>query len=441
MSLANGDRRWARWLGVLIVLVGTTYILFRTVSTTEWRPRQPPTITVVTPQIVRVNNVDPAALLQQILVGGRIDEGALADIEKRGIPSLTAAAEFAAARYEHEHNRDEQALNYIQRAVASAPLNASLQTWYAMLLLNTGQTDDAVAHAEQAAQLEPDSADVQRILGQTYYQAGRLEEAVTAWERSLQLSPDEKLSMLLEKTKREAAVEGSFAKTGHGHFVLRYEGGKPADALSDDLFHTLEHDYDDLSADLGVTPKSPVTVVFYSAQQFSGVTKSPTWVGALNDGKMRIPLGEISSITPQLESVLRHELTHSFVHAAVPNCPVWLNEGLAQLEEPKSLDVLTASLGRQAASSEFVPLSQLEGSFQGMTSEQAQRAYFESLASVEYLRSAYGMDGLRNLLGKLADGAQPEAALHAVTGGSYNDLDEDTKAYTAKRNTSDKAAQ
>ncbi len=407
---------------------------------TQWRPRQPPKTVVVTPEVARVGNVDPAALLQQILIAGRVDEGALAEIEKRGVPSLTAAAEFAAARYEHEHNREEQALDHIQRAVAAEPMNAGLQTWCAVLMLNSGQTSDAVAHGEQAAHLEPESANVQRILGQTYYQAGRLEDAVTAWEHSLQLSPDESLKELLEKTKREAAVEGRFTETARGHFVLRYEGGKPVEALSDDLFRTLEHDYDDLAVDLGVMPQIPVTVVFYSAQQFSDVTKSPTWVGALNDGSMRIPLGEISSITPQLESVLRHELTHSFVHAAVPRCPVWLNEGLAQLEEPQSLDALTASLRRQAAASEFVPLSQLEGSFQGMTSEQAQRAYFESLSAVEYLRSAYGMDGLRRLLANLAGGAQPEAALHAVTGGWYDDLNRETNAYAAKRSTSDEAA-
>ncbi len=440
MSLAIGDRQRARWLGVLIVLVGTTWILGRTVSMMEQRPRRPSKIVVVTPEVARVGNLDPAALLPQILIAGRIDEGALAEIEKRGMPSLSAAAEFVASRYEHEHNREEQALDHIQRAVAFAPLNAGLQTWCAVLMLNSGQTSDAVAHAEQAAQLQPASADVQRILGQTYYQAGRLEDAVAAWEHSLQLSSDESVKELLEKTKREAAVEGRFTETARGHFVLRYEGGKLVEALSDDLFRTLEHDYDELAVDLGVMPKAPVTVVFYSAQQFSDITKSPTWVGALNDGRMRIPLGEISSITPQLESVLRHELTHSFVHAAVPHCPVWLNEGVAQLEEPKSLDVLTASLGRQAASSEFVPLSQLEGSFQGMTSDQAQRAYFESLSAVEYLRSAYGMDGLRRLLANLAGGAQPEAALHAVTGGWYDDLNEETNAYAMKRSVSDEAA-
>ncbi len=402
-------------------------------------PRQPSRIVVMAPPVAGVGDVDPAALLPQILVAGSINEDALANIEKRGVPSLTAAAEFAAARYEHEHNREEQALNHIQRAVAANPKSAGLQIWCATLMLNGGRASDAVAHAEQAVRLEPESADAQRILGQAYYQVGRLEDAVAALEHSLRLSPDESLRELLEKAKREAAVEGRFAETARGHFVLRYEGGKPAEALSDDLFRTLEHDYDGIAADLGIEPKAPVTVVFYSAQQFSDVTKSAGWVGALNDGKMRIPLGEVASITPQLESALRHELTHSFVHAAVPHCPTWLNEGLAQLEEPQSVDGLASSLGPQVITGEFVPLSQLEGSFQGMSYEQAQRAYLESLSAVEYLRSAYGMECLRHLLTHLADGEQSEAALHASTGDWYDELSGETKAYIAKRITADAA--
>ena len=435
------DRRGLRWLGALVVLLGTAWILWRTVPRIEWRPRQAHSILVMAPRVTQVGNVDPDSLLRQILSDGRIDEGALAEIEKRGVPSLSAAAEFAAARYEHEHNRSEQALVHIQRAVAAVPTDPALQTWYAVLLMNSGQTSDAVAHAERAAQLKPESADVQRILGQTYYQADRLEDAVTAWEHSLQLSPDESVKKLLEKAKREAAVEGRFTEMNRGHFVLRYEGEGLAGTLSDELFIVLEHDYDELAADLGLAPKAPITVIFYSAQQFSEVTKSPAWVGALNDGKMRIPLGKTSSITPELESMLRHELTHSFVHAAAPRCPVWLNEGLAQLEEPKSLNVLSASLGLRVSSSEFLPLSQLEGSFQGMTPEQARRAYLESLSAVEYLRSAYGMDGLRRLLASLADGEQFEAALNAATGEGYDDLDQRVKTYAAKQNASDGATQ
>jgi len=419
------------------VLSGTIFIAWQAGSLLKSRAQYRPKIVTLPPSVVQIGDVDLSVLLNQIVVSGHVDDRALAEIERRGLPSLTSAAEFVAARYEHEHNRDEQAFSHIQRALESSPGNAGLHIWCAALMLNSGQLADAVAHSEQAAQLEPESAEVQRIRGMAYYQAGRREDAIAAWEHSLRLAPNQSLQEYLEKAKREAAVEEHFTETARGHFVLRYEGGQPAEALTDDLLRTLEHDYDALALDLGVAPKTVTTVVLYSAQQFSDVTQAPAWAGAINDGRMRIPLGEVSSITPQLESLLRHELTHSFVHSAVPNCPVWLNEGLAQLEEPKSLAALTASLGARAPTGEFVSLSQLEGSFQGMTPEQAQRAYVESLAAAEYLRSAYGMDGLRRLLLQLSDGDQPEAALRAVTTGGYADLDREAEDYWAKRSPSD----
>jgi len=432
------EARWTvRLLGVLIVLSGTIFIAWQAGSLLKSRAQYKPKIVTLPPSVVQIGDVDLSVLLNQIVVSGHVDDRALAEIERRGLPSLTSAAEFVAARYEHEHNRDEQAFSHIQRALESSPGNAGLHIWCAALMLNSGQLADAVAHSEQAAQLEPESAEVQRIRGMAYYQAGRREDAIAAWEHSLRLAPNQSLQEYLEKAKREAAVEEHFTETARGHFVLRYEGGQPAEALTDDLLRTLEHDYDALALDLGVAPKTVTTVVLYSAQQFSDVTQAPAWAGAINDGRMRIPLGEVSSITPQLESLLRHELTHSFVHSAVPNCPVWLNEGLAQLEEPKSLAALTASLGARAPTGEFVSLSQLEGSFQGMTPEQAQRAYVESLAAAEYLRSAYGMDGLRRLLLQLSDGDQPEAALRAVTTGGYADLDREAEDYWAKRSPSD----
>jgi tetratricopeptide (TPR) repeat protein len=280
--------------------------------------------------------------------------------------------------------------------------------------------------------LEPETAQVQLILGQVYYEAGRVPEAIAAWEHSLRLAPNTELSERLEKARREASVEQHFTEEARGHFLLRYEGGQPAAALSDDLWHALEGDYDELSAELGFAPKTTITVVLYSAQQFSDVTKAPAWAGAINDGKLRIPTGDLRNMTPQLEALLRHELTHSFVHSAVSNCPVWLNEGLAQVEERRSVDSLPAEVREAVRTGSFVPLARLEGSFQKMSPEEARRAYAESLAAVEYIRSAKGMDGLRWMLRKLSEGERNEAALRGVIFGGYEELDRETEAYLAK---------
>jgi len=36
-------------------------------------------------------------------------------------------------------------------------------------------------------------------------------------------------------------------------------------------------------------------------------------VGALNDGRIRVPVEGLTSMTEELARVLKHELTHSFV--------------------------------------------------------------------------------------------------------------------------------
>lgn len=433
MTLTMEARTAVRWLGVLVVMAGAVYLTWQTTAI-KHRAQPQARVGTMAPITVQIGTVDMNALISQVIGSDGVNEQALGAIESRGEPSLTAAAEFVAGRYEHEHNRDEQALRYMQRALDAAPSNAGLHAWCATLMLNSGQTAGALTEAERAAELEPETADVQRIVGQAYYGAGRLPEAITAWEHSLRLAPNTELSEYMEKVRREAAVEQHFTEDARGHFLLRYEGGQPSAALSDELWPALERDYSQLSAELGFAPRTTITVVLYSEQQFSDVTKAPAWAGAINDGKLRIPTGDLHSMTPQLEAVLRHELTHSFVHSAVPNCPVWLNEGLAQMEEPHSVEALPAELRQAVRPGSFVSLAKLEGSFQKMGPEDARRAYVESLAAVEFMRSAKGMDGLRWMLRKLSEGEQKEAALRGVVFGGYEELDRETEAYLAKYN-------
>jgi tetratricopeptide (TPR) repeat protein len=383
--------------------------------------------------LLRVGNADPATLLPEILNSGEVDERALAAIERRGDPSVSAAAYFVAARYEHEHKRREPALRFLQRALEFAPDHAGLLAWHAALLRETGQYSEAIDQAERAAQLDPNLADAQRILGFAYYDAGRTQDAVDAWERSLRLAPSAEVKSYLDKARRETKVEENFAQTARGHFVLRYEGAQPRPALIEDLLSALERQFEDLTRDLGSSPSAAIVVTLYRGEQFSEVTRAPSWAGAVNDGKLRVPFGDVPALTPQIEAVLRHELTHSFVRAAAPNCPTWLNEGLAQYEEPRSSAAFAARLAEQLQSGQATPLRELEGSFLGLSSEQAQTAYAESLAAVEYLRSAYGLTGLQHILGALANGEDADEALRQTTRGGYADLQRELAIYLASR--------
>src|SRR5262249_25474866 len=150
----------------------------------------------------------------------------------------------------------------------------------------------------------------------------------------------------LAKAQREESAETDFAQRESSHFVLHYEGKQTSDTFRAQIISVLEADYDDLVRDLGTPPRDSILVTLYTQQAFFDVTRAPSWSGAINDGKLRIPVSGLNSVTSELARVLKHELAHSFINQlSAGRCPPWLHEGIAQLLEPKNL----GSEGRQLA--------------------------------------------------------------------------------------------
>jgi hypothetical protein len=167
-------------------------------------------------------------------------------------------------------------------------------------------------------------------------------------------------------------------------------------------------------------------VVLYTNQTYFDVTQAPAWTAALNDGKLRIPVEGLTSVTPELSRVLKHELAHSFIRQATNGkCPVWLNEGFAQLVEPRSASPYRAQLAALFQSGNQPPLQSLESSFIGFDSNRAGVAYIESLAYVEYIRDTYGINRISDIMRDLAEGESPEEALKSTIHDDYAQLEEE----------------
>jgi hypothetical protein len=123
----------------------------------------------------------------------------------------------------------------------------------------------------------------------------------------------------------------------------------------------------------------------------------------------------------ELERVLKHELTHSFLNSlAGGRCPMWLNEGLAQLIEPRSSRIYAQPLAQLFEQRKETPFTVLERSFAGFSSVEAEVAYAESLSAVEYLRDRYGMGEVLRMLQNVGSGAGTEEALRHSTGLDYS---------------------
>ncbi len=290
-------------------------------------------------------------------------------------------------------------------------------------MLRTGHAAEALSYAQRGASIAPNSPDAIAMLGFVQFASDHTPDAIRSWKKSLALRPDATVSQYLARAERESSAESDFSQRESSHFNLHFEGKDTSETFRHDLLATLDSEYDDLVRDLGYSPHNNIAVTLYTQQAFFDVTRAPSWSGAINDGKLRIPVSGVQSVTPELARVLKHELTHSFVSQMSGNrCPTWLNEGIAQMEEGKS----SVSNGRQLVqlfiSGNEIPFNMLEGSFMSFSSPEATVAYAESLAAAEYIRDAYGMSEIARILEMLSQGSSTEAALRASIHADYRQL-------------------
>jgi tetratricopeptide (TPR) repeat protein len=374
-----------------------------------------------------------SALRSRITTGNSVDNMRLAEIERENDSPATAKAFFLAGVIEMQRGQVDQARGYFERAIQATPDQPNLLQWHAVALASLGRYADAAYELERATTLKPDSVDLLRLLGLARYDADRTADAIEAWKKAQELSPDSNTERLLYKAERELHVEDRSSKKETRHFTLRYQGDRTSPNFQSDLLASLETQYQDISRQLGYEPSANIIVILYTQKEFVDITEAPSWAGALNDGKLRIPIGGLSSMNLEVERVLKHELTHSFVASlGSGHCPTWLNEGLAQIMEARSSSGMARELGQLFHDRKEIPFPVLEGSFTRFSNLQAEVAYAESLAAVEYLRDRYGLSEITRMLESIRTGESSEQALRNSTGLDYSGLERRLAEYLRK---------
>ncbi len=374
-------------------------------------------------------------VVRATLHDGEVDREYLARLESAARSGAPRAAEraglahHAAAEFERQRGEIEQAMDDYRRALTFAPENRGVLLDFSYLLLRRGEYTSALDYLERARRVAPDSPDVAKLMGWAYYGLNRIDEAAEEWKRALRLRPDPEVSHALEKAERDLQTESSYREGETSHFILRYHGGA-APALAREVLRTLEDHFRAIEADLNFTPREPIGVILYTGQTFADVTRAPGWVGALNDGRIRVPVQGLTSVPPELARVLKHELTHSFIQQKTRGrCPVWLQEGIAQWMEGKrsgdDAGMLVEAYEKKAAP----PLLALEGYWMNLPGEVAAFAYAWSLAAVESIVQSYGMGDLERLLDRVAVEASTEAALRSTLHMDYAEFEQRTAIY------------
>jgi hypothetical protein len=370
---------------------------------------------------------------------GSIDLGLLGRLESEASanPSPTAvarvvAAESAAAQFEISVGDFEQAAQHYTVGLRFAPDNLGLLIETAYLHLRRSEYSAALELLDRARRIDPDSPDAAKLTGWAYYGLNRLTDAVAEWKHALALKPDAEVQHALDKAERDAEEEASYHEGETTHFRLLYNGAA-APELARDVLRTLEIDFDEISSTLNYVPPEPIGVVLYTNQAFMDITRAPSWVGALNDGRIRVPVEGLSSVTAELARVLKHELTHSFVGQKTGGrCPVWLQEGIAQYMEGKRSRNAAGALSVAYEHRMEFSLASYETSWMNLPADVARTAYAWSLAVVETIVNEDGMDNVGRILDRLAAQSSAEDAVHAVLRDSYADLMQSTVLYLRK---------
>jgi hypothetical protein len=277
---------------------------------------------------------------------------------------------------------------------------------HALALLGAGTVahirgDEATARLQltRALHEQPSLTAASLLLGQILYAQADLTGAIDVYEQALAHAPGEtRLSARLEAWRKEAALHDTFSTRVATHFTILFDG-PPDQPLAARVSELLEQAYWKVGGALGVYPSDVLTVILYSKEQFRDVTQSPSWAGGAYDGRIRIPVaGRIDE--PELARVIAHELTHAVVHSLAPRgVPVWLDEGLAQLMEARSAP-------RLPDGAHLPPLASLEGSFAGLSPQDARTAYAVSAAAAQALLDRAGPMVMVTLLTYLGNGVR-----------------------------------
>lgn len=287
---------------------------------------------------------------------------------------------------------------------------------------------DAVFKLQEALQLEPSNLTAMELLGDAHYKANDLVSAVSTWEYILEQGEDPGIRQKLDKARRELDVEGSYKSAGSQNFQISFAPGTRYYEVNE-LTRILESARRDIGRKLGgVYPVKTVQVIAYTATDFSQATDLGEHIGALYDGKIRVPIeNKAGERLPADE--MRRRLYHEYTHVVVrelggERVPWWLNEGLAEtLSNPLSDDDRLA-LQEARDTATLFKLADLErGQLELLDPASLSVAYRQSHATVDYLINRFGQRKMVALLQTLGAGIPADEALRQTYRRRYAEIE------------------
>jgi len=390
-----------------------------------------PAVTVSVPTGASSELTDAIELLKK----GEITD-ALARLEKyyadhpgdRDAAGALSSALTSYAQQLLQNGDTEGAIDRLNKANEITPDNPMVIGQLGSAYYTKKDYDKALSYLNEALRLGSADPGVHLLLGLIYYYfRDDLEQAESHLNKAIEGRPDRQdLVALRDKIHRERGVEEKMDAATAPHFIVKYEGIEDRNAGYTVLYE-LERAYSSIGYDLGQYPPDPLTVILYTQQQFQEITRTPHWAGGLFDGRIRLPVGGLPNKNDDnLRRLLFHEYTHAVVRRITDgNCPIWLNEGLAEIMQERSGASRDPWIKIEELKREQIPtLTSLTQPFLNLDQNSAKIAYVESYYATQFLIQSYGLGGVRQLLQELGKGTEWKQAFQKTFGTEFSTFEE-----------------
>lgn len=296
---------------------------------------------------------------------------------------------------------------------------------------------DAERFYQKAIEVRPMVPWARNGLGMLYMRMGREKEALEVLTKAFEADA---FNVRVANTLKVLRHLERYATIKTEHFELRYDPNLDR-PLAGYLAEVLEATYKDLAAKYRYEPTGPILIeVFNNHDMFSGrVTALPDLhtIGACT-GRM------IAMVSPRAKGidrpfnwgrVVRHELVHIFnLEQSNFQCPHWLTEGLAVIEEglarPQEWNVI---LRERMTTGKLLTLDDINlGFIRPRSPEEWHLAYCQSQLYVEFLQQRFGPEVIGDLLNAYRDGLDTTGVLKQVCKVDKTAFEKDYHAHVRK---------
>jgi tetratricopeptide (TPR) repeat protein len=316
------------------------------------------------------------------------------------------------------------AQDHLEEAVELLPGDIPYRLLLGIILYRQNDLYYARYTVEKALELDPAHGRARELLGDILYQEGILDGALEQWEKTGGGAPiQHSLERKIARAERELKLEEGFGSEVSRNFTVRYDGPVPK-AVILSVLSQLEAAHRTLERELGISPPGDILVILYSRVNFQEVTKRPKWVGGTFDGKIRIPVGGLSTEERALglDPILHHELTHAFLRSMVGRrLPIWFEEGLAEHFERSVRGGHPDPMHGREREPGIAGFDELAAAFRG-EEKLIEEAYATSASAVAWLTGEKGFPAVRGVLEEVEAGMTFPQALEEAAGLSLQEF-------------------